>query len=86
MNLAGGKVMLILFFDTKEIILHQWLPPRQTLSGQYYATVLGGRGSRNAIWKKRPDFSGKMVLPSRRRVNYLSTGKILPLPSTLALY
>jgi hypothetical protein len=56
MNPSVGKVMLILFFDAKGIILQHWVPPGQTVSGQCYATVLR-RDFRNAIRKERRDFS-----------------------------
>jgi hypothetical protein len=58
MNLVAGKVMLILFFDVKGIILQHRVTPGQTVSGQYYVTVLR-KDFRNAIGKKRPDFAGK---------------------------
>jgi histone-lysine N-methyltransferase SETMAR len=44
--------MFILFFDAKGIILQHWVPPGQTVSGQYYATVLR-RDFRNMIRKGR---------------------------------
>jgi hypothetical protein len=31
-----GKVMLILFFNAKRLILQHWVPQGQTFSGQYY--------------------------------------------------
>jgi hypothetical protein len=58
MNHVTGKVMLILFFDVKGIIMQHWVPPGQTVSGQCYATVLR-RDFRNARRKKRHDFFEK---------------------------
>jgi histone-lysine N-methyltransferase SETMAR len=58
MNPSADKIMLILFFDAKGIILQHWVPPGQTVSGQYYATILR-TDFINALRKKRPDFSGK---------------------------
>jgi histone-lysine N-methyltransferase SETMAR len=60
MNLTAGKVMLILFFNAKGLILQHLVPPGQTVSGQYYAIVLR-RDFRNAVRKKRPDFSRKKL-------------------------
>jgi histone-lysine N-methyltransferase SETMAR len=51
-----GKVMLSLFFNDKGIILQLRVPPGQTVSGQYYATVLR-KDFINLIRKKRLDFS-----------------------------
>jgi hypothetical protein len=65
-NLVAGKVMLILFFDAKGIIVQHRVTPGQTASGQCYVTVLR-RDFRNVIKKKSPNFfRGKMVPPSRQ--------------------
>jgi hypothetical protein len=58
LNLVEGKVMLILVFDAEGIILHSWVLPGQIAGGQYYVRVLR-RDFRNAIGKKRPNFSGE---------------------------
>jgi hypothetical protein len=65
MKLSTSKVVLILFFDVKGIILQHWVPPGQTVSGNFYATVLR-RDLTNTIRKKRLDFPGNIVLPSRQ--------------------
>jgi hypothetical protein len=63
----SGKVIFILFFDVKGIILQHWVPPGQNVSGKYYAAVFR-RAFRNAIrGKKKPDFSGKKKVPHSRQ-------------------
>jgi hypothetical protein len=57
----SGKVMLILFFDLKGIILQHWLPQKQTVNGVYYANTLKTHLG-NAIRKKRPEFLTKRWL------------------------
>lgn len=50
---SAGKVMCITFCDTTGIILNHMVPPKTTITGQYYATVLKS-DLYTAVKRKRP--------------------------------
>jgi histone-lysine N-methyltransferase SETMAR len=45
------RTMLIVFFDSKGILLHEYVPLGQTVNQHYYITILECLGEQ--IWKKR---------------------------------
>jgi hypothetical protein len=45
------KVMLIAFFDIDGVVLHEFVPPGQTVNGHFYVLVL--QRLRDAIRRKR---------------------------------
>lgn len=57
---SAGKVMLTIFWDSKGWIHLDWLPPKTTINGQYYANVL--TGLRKSIIEKRRGKVSKGVM------------------------
>lgn len=57
---SAGKVMATIFWDTEGVILIDYLPPKTTVTGQYYAGVL--RRLRDAVKEKRRGKLSKGVL------------------------
>lgn len=51
---SAGKVMSIIFCDSKGIILNHMVPPKTTVTGQYYATLLKSELYKT-VKRKRPE-------------------------------
>jgi hypothetical protein len=49
---SNVKSMLICFFDTEGIMRKEFVPPGQTVNGNFYCDVL--RRLRENVWRKRP--------------------------------
>ncbi|MFP3020906.1 MAG: hypothetical protein ACEY3F_06300 [Wolbachia sp.] len=47
------KSMLIIFFNIRGIVHKEYVPPGQTVNGQFYCEVL--RQLRENVWHKRPE-------------------------------
>ena len=60
MQPSAGKVMATVFWDTKAVIMLDFLPKRSTITGVYYANLLDQL--RTAIHKKRRGKLSKGVL------------------------
>ena len=50
---SNVKLMLICFFDSRSIVLHEYAPARQTINKEYYLEVM--RHLRDAVRRKRPE-------------------------------
>jgi len=57
---SAGKIMATIFWDTDGVIMIDYLPPKTTITGQYYATVI--RNLRSAIKEKRRGKLSQRVL------------------------
>jgi histone-lysine N-methyltransferase SETMAR len=57
---SAGKVMATVFWDARGIIYIDYLPPKTTITGEYYAGVLDRFN--DALVKKRPHLQRKKVL------------------------
>lgn len=57
---SAGKVMATIFWDTDGVILIDYLPPKTTITGLYYATLV--KKLRSAIKEKRRGKLGKGIL------------------------
>jgi len=53
MSKSKIKAMLILFFDSRGIVLQEWVPQGQTVNSAYYLEVM--KRLRDRVRKKRPD-------------------------------
>jgi histone-lysine N-methyltransferase SETMAR len=58
--LSAGKVMATVFWDKRGIIYIDYLPPKRTINGEYYAAELDRFNE--ALKEKRPHFAKKKVL------------------------
>jgi hypothetical protein len=51
MSKSKVKTILIVFFDSKGILLQKYVPPGQTINQHYYITLL--EHLRERIWKRK---------------------------------
>jgi len=54
MSQSKITLMLVVFFDWKGIVLHEFVPRGQIVNKQFYQEVLAGL--RDAVHRKRPEF------------------------------
>jgi histone-lysine N-methyltransferase SETMAR len=57
---SAGKIMATIFWDARGLLFINYLPPKTTITGQYYADIL--RQLRQAIKLKRPGMLTRGVL------------------------
>lgn len=58
---SAGKVMLTLFWDSRGWIHVDWLPPKETITGEYYANVLSSLRA-SIVSKRRGKWSKGVLL------------------------
>ena len=58
---SAGKVMAIIFCDIQGIILNHFVPPKTTVTGNYYASVIKS-DQLPAIKRKRPQLMRSRIL------------------------
>ena len=64
---SAGKLMATIFWDSHGIILINYLQTEKTITGEYYASLLGGF---NAILKEKwPHLSEKSTFPPRKCIS-----------------
>ena len=76
--LSAGKVMASIFWDAKGILLIDYLPKGQTITGEYYSNLLDQL--QQAIEEKRPGLTKKKIIlhqnNARPHTSLLSMTKI----------
>ena len=80
---SAGKVMAIIFCDIQSLILNHFAPPKTTVTGNYYATVIKSE-LLPAIKRKRPHLEGSWIL--LHHAQDTDVASIEPIQSLLSLY